>query len=79
MTLPERQTRDRSCSPLTEQGRLDRLWTAALVDGLVHGADFVSVCHALEVRSLSVSPGVDGECYLPYTVDNVKVCVFPKS
>ena len=75
-SLPERQERDRTCTPLTEQGRLDKLWTAALVDGLVHGSNFNSVCHSLESRACSISLGVDGACFMPYTVDTVKVCGF---
>ena len=77
LTIPERQIRDGEVSPpLTVQGRLDRLWTAALIDGIVRGVDFVSVCRTLEMHSLSVSPRENGECYLPYTVDNVKVRLF---
>ena len=76
MTLPERQERDRTSTPLTEQGRLDRLWTAALVDGLVHSLNFDGVCHALETRACSVALGVDDACFMPYTVDNVKVSLF---
>ena len=75
LTLPERQARDSSKSPVCFEIFIQAMWVSYLIDGLVRVRKFVDVCANLQMAAVT-SSHLGEAAFLPYTVDVVKVSSF---
>ena len=84
LSIAERQARDSTKSPISFETFIQAMWVSTLIDGLVRGRNFLSVCASLEMAAITASH-LGEASFLPYTVDVVKVssnfvfCLSPNS